>query len=144
MRMGLLQRIIGAFLGSGKHAYSEAEISADIARDVMLFAHKAHPKEFSAYLRGRIEGGVLRIDGINYQHFFADEDHAVVYDNLPLLSDTVGFVHSHPSGALRPSREDLRSFAKEGVFHLIVGPRGRYYAFAGFDGRGRRVKCRIA
>jgi len=38
----------------------------------------------------------------------------------PINNDTIGSVHSHPSGSQRPSQEDLSMFNK-GVIHIIIG-----------------------
>ena len=142
--MNVFTRLLARLLGSDKLAYAQAIVSRDVAQDITRFAHSTHPREFSAYLKGVVKNGMLRVNGLEYQHYWSDETETVVQQNLPLLSEAVGFVHSHPDGPLKPSRTDLRSFAKEGIFHLIVGPRRGYYGFAAFDGRGRRVPFSIA
>jgi proteasome lid subunit RPN8/RPN11 len=44
------------------------------------------------------------------------------YDLMPLDPHVAGSVHSHPTGALRPSDADLRFFPTTGRYHLILGP----------------------
>lgn len=41
--------------------------------------------------------------------------------NVPIHGKVVGSFHSHPSGALRPSQEDLNMFQKHPV-NIIAGP----------------------
>lgn len=39
---------------------------------------------------------------------------------IPMISDSVGTVHSHPSKNNRPSRQDLRFFQRNGRTHIII------------------------
>lgn len=86
------------------------------------YARGAFPKEAIVVLRGssrsdglvRVEESVLplkRIEG----HSFSTLDFMGVVDTR-----TVGLGHSHPSGIIRPSEQDLRGFL--GKVMLIVGP----------------------
>ena len=43
------------------------------------------------------------------------------YDLMPLDPHVAGSVHSHPTGALRPSEADLRFFPAPGRYPIIIG-----------------------
>jgi hypothetical protein len=54
-----------------------------------------------------------------------------------------GTVHSHPSGALRPSDADLRLFRSWGRRHLILGAPFGQGAWRAYDGNGRETNLRV-
>lgn len=88
---------------------------------LFAYAREVYPKEAIVALRGSVDkSGVVevkeavlpfrRIEGYG----FSTWDLSVVDRRM------VGIGHSHPSGALYPSDEDMLNFA--GVVMLIVGP----------------------
>lgn len=86
------------------------------------YARGAFPKEAIVVLRGRYRNdGVVRVDESVLPlkriegHSFSTLDFMGVVDTR-----TVGLGHSHPSGVIRPSEQDLRGFL--GRVMLIVGP----------------------
>lgn len=92
-----------------------------------------HPNEFMGLLRadessrlsfrgenpgkGRVITDVLVIPGTKSGETMATLRSEMVPTNV----GGVGTVHSHPSGSVRPSNEDLRTFSKKGKRHIIVG-----------------------
>lgn len=92
-----------------------------------------HPNEFMGLLRadeasrlsfrgenpgkGRVITDVLVIPGTKSGESMATLKSEMVPTNVGGL----GTVHSHPSGSVRPSNEDLRTFSKKGKRHIIVG-----------------------
>jgi len=76
-------------------------------------------REFVALLRE--EDGVIR--EFLFLPFTSTENSASLrYDLMPLDPHVAGSVHSHPTGALRPSDADLRFFPATGRYHIILGP----------------------
>jgi proteasome lid subunit RPN8/RPN11 len=49
-----------------------------------------------------------------------------------------GSVHSHPSGSIRPSQEDLAFFSRTGDYHIIAGPPFNEKSWACYDASGER------
>lgn len=109
-----------------------------IARDTLEFALEAsedtHPKEFMGVMQatntGRLEfkgrkpeeegevvTDIMVVPGTKSGEAMA----SIREDMIPTGMGGVGSVHSHPSGSLRPSDEDLRGFSKKGRCHIIVG-----------------------
>lgn len=104
-----------------------------IAEETLEFIIQAsrdtHPNEFFGLLRatdardlglttkGSIITDVLVIPGTKSSEL------AAVFrsEMVPMNSGDVGTVHSHPSGNLTPSDEDLNTFSKRGKCHIIIG-----------------------
>jgi proteasome lid subunit RPN8/RPN11 len=61
---------------------------------------------------------------------------------MPNDLDSVGSVHSHPNGVLRPSKADLATFTR-GKVHIIVGaPYGRNN-WQAFDRDGKPIDLSV-
>ena len=108
------------FLELDRFDYQKVEVLPEIVDAVCEFGKDAHPREFIMFLEGRVSGNVLRITGLKYQEYFSNEDSAMPYIRLPIHSDVVGSVHSHPGPSNRPSRADLHFFSKQGLVHMII------------------------
>jgi proteasome lid subunit RPN8/RPN11 len=93
-----------------------------IARDALKFvlevSASSHPKEFAGMLYETdqiitdVDVPITQSSNVN-----------AVMDlfMLPVNTHIVGSVHSHPSGGLQPSDEDIRMFMQNGDYHIIVG-----------------------
>ena len=96
---------------------------AGIARDTLNFILEASrstaPAEFAGLLQadGEIITEVLILPGTESSRMSA----LIRLYMLPNMK-VAGSVHSHPSGALRPSEPDLLFFSRTGDYHIIVGP----------------------
>ncbi|MFB6219464.1 MAG: Mov34/MPN/PAD-1 family protein [Halobacteriaceae archaeon] len=103
-----------------------------IAADALAFAREAardsHPDEYMGLLRGEPAGefgldedGYLVTDILVIPGTETGPTSASVQDSLiPNDFRSVGSIHSHPNGVLRPSDEDLATFGR-GVVHVILG-----------------------
>jgi len=103
-----------------------------IARETMEFALEAseatHPNEYMGFLRaedarklglnqkGQVITDVLVIPGTKSDPMSATVKTKMVPNDIK----SVGSVHSHPNGVLRPSDADLATFHKGNV-HIIIG-----------------------
>jgi len=118
-----------------------------IAADALDFAREAardtHPNEYMGFLRGEparnfdldrtgtVITEVLIVPGTR-----SDETSATVDNNMiPNDSRAVGSIHSHPSGAIRPSDADLDTFG-QGRVHIILGYPYGPDDWRAFDQRG--------
>ncbi|WP_084509983.1 Mov34/MPN/PAD-1 family protein [Haloplanus natans] len=114
-----------------------------IARETLDFileaSEETHPNEYMGFLRaedarklgldrhGQVITDVLVIPGTTSNSVSA----TVRTEMKPNDVQSVGSVHSHPNGVLRPSDADLATFG-QGEVHLIVGApydRGDWRAF---------------
>lgn len=118
-----------------------------IARETLDFVLEAceetHPDEYMGFLRaddarkldidrtGQVITDVLVIPGTR-----SNPVSATVKTNMkPNDVSSVGSVHSHPNGVLRPSDEDLATFG-QGDVHIIVGAPYERGDWRAFDNQG--------
>lgn len=120
-----------------------------IARETIEFAlesaEQTHPNEYMGRLRGMpaeelglAEEGVVITDvlvmpGTTSSPVAASMKGWVIPNDV----STLGSVHSHPNGVLRPSDQDLRTFGS-GDVHIILGAPYGIDDWRAFDREGRR------
>lgn len=108
-------------------------IAAETLDFVLEASEQTHPNEYMGMLRGEdarrlgldrdgtVITDVLVIPGTESNPVSATVKSSMIPNDMR----SVGSVHSHPNGVLRPSDEDLGTFTK-GSVHIIVGaPYGR-------------------
>jgi len=118
-------------------------IAGDTLSFILSASEETHPDEYMGFLRaddagklgldrsGQVITDVLVIPGTESNPTSA----SVKTMMQPNHVQTVGSVHSHPNGVLRPSNADLMTFGK-GQVHIIVGaPYGRT-DWQAFDNEG--------
>lgn len=109
-----------------------------IARDTLRFileaSRSSSPMEFAGLLQvdEEVITEVLILPGTESSRMSA----LVRLYMLPNMS-VAGSAHSHPSGDLRPSEQDLIFFSRTGDFNIIVGPPFDEQSFACYDSAGR-------
>lgn len=133
----LLHKLFGS-----KH-FNSIEMDKDTANEIMRLAKESYPKEFFAYVNGKVKEDVLKLDGLNYQIYYSSREFAMVFNNLPLLHGCVASVHSHPTASNRPSRADLQSFSKNGLVHFIICKPYAQQDIACYDKNGNRIEFKI-
>ncbi len=130
--------------GLGKKKFKEVQIDTQLIEEILDIAKESYPNEFSSMLEGKIEDGILKIDGLIFLPGAASESGAVMQIfMMPMLSDTVGSVHSHPGYNASPSDADLQFFAKSGYFHMIIAQPYEIDSIRAYDGFGDLVDYSI-
>ncbi|MFC6955081.1 Mov34/MPN/PAD-1 family protein [Halorubellus litoreus] len=124
---------------------------AGIARDTLEFAlssaEDTHPNEYMGFMRGTparefdlgeeihpddyVVTDVLVIPGTTSNEMSATVDNNMIPNDMR----TVGSIHSHPNGVLRPSDADLATFTS-GSVHVIMGAPYRTSDWRAFDQEG--------
>lgn len=125
-----------------------------IARETLEFALQAseetHPNEYMGMLRGteaREVGldrdGLVITDVLVIPGTESNSVSATVKTNMiPNDNKSLGSVHSHPNGVLRPSQADLATFTR-GEVHIIIGaPYGRD-DWKAFDSDGQPAELNV-
>jgi len=116
-----LENLIGHFLGTEGHVFEEIHIDKEVIEEIIQIAKKSHPNEFIALLQGKIMKKALKINGLIFLPGNTSDEGAVMNIFMrPLITDSVGSVHSHPGYSANPSKADLNFFAKNGFFHIII------------------------
>ena len=100
-----------------------------------MLAREAYPNEVGGILLGK---RIINDFVIVPARFSRDSIH-VFLNMIPIYPDFVGTFHSHPSGALFPSRADLEFFSNFGRIHLIVDG----YLFRAFSPKGEEIRLEV-
>ena len=121
-------------------------IAGETLAFVLSAARETHPNEYMGFLRteqastlgldrdGRIITDVLVIPGTE-----SNTSSAKVKSIMqPNTVGSVGSIHSHPSGTLRPSNTDLQTFSK-GEIHIILGAPYGWNDWQAFDTDGEEI-----
>jgi len=125
-----------------------------IARDTLEFALEAseesHPNEYMGFLRaedarklgldkkGQVITDVLVIPGTESNPMSATVQTSMIPNDVK----SVGSVHSHPNGVLRPSDADLSTFYK-GDVHIIIGAPYGWGDWRVFDSNGEQRSLEV-
>ncbi|MBM4241960.1 MAG: hypothetical protein FJ150_09920 [Euryarchaeota archaeon] len=139
-----LDSLLGHIFGANKNAFSEVQIDKEVVEEILQIAREAYPNEFVALLQGKVRGGVLKVDGLIFLPGNTSDEGAVMQIfMLPLISDAVGSVHSHPGYSASPSTADLQFFAKNGFFHMIIAEPYDLDSIRAYDAFGNLVDYQI-
>lgn len=110
-----------------------------IARDTLHFILEASrssmPEEFAGLLQADddVITEVLMLPGTESSRMSA----LIRLYMLPNMQ-VAGSAHSHPSGSIRPSEQDILFFSRTGDYHIIVGPPFDERSWACYDASGER------
>lgn len=137
----------------GSWLFRSSEILG-IAGDALQFALEAseasHPNEYMGQLRGEkarkvgldrdgtVITDVLIAPGTKTNPVRAEFKPAYMPNDV----NSVGSVHSHPSGVLRPSDTDLGTFGK-GQVHIIIGAPYGWNDWQAFDREGNPIDLEV-
>lgn len=108
-------------------------IATETIQFALDVAAETHPNEFMGLLRGTPtselgidQSGIVITDVLVIPGTTSSSSRASVKQSfIPNDTRTVGSIHSHPNGVLRPSNTDLGTFGS-GTVHIILGaPYGR-------------------
>jgi len=138
-----LGELIGKLLTTEQRKFSKILITRDVILDIIDFAKTNYPKEFVAVLEGKVIDDSLVIDGILYQPFQASNRAAVMRQDLPLTTKSIGTVHSHPTPNNIPSGQDIRLFNRGGIVHMIIAYPFIEQSLACYDLHGRTLHFQI-
>jgi len=115
-------------------------IKEEICQGILDFFKCIHPKEGILLLRGRkfrdgiiIEEVVIPPKALHGEGFSSFPIYM-----LPVDFSIVGLAHSHPSGTLNPSPQDLNNFY--GKIMMIACPPYTYKTLAFFSKKGEKIE----
>ena len=128
---------ISKIFGNGDEEFSEVKIDREVLDSVIYYSKKAYPNEFLAFFDGVIKNDTLYITSLLFVPGETCETGAVVHTELiPMNIKYLGSVHSHPGPSASPSSADLKTFSKNGYFHMIVCLPYSYETFRAYDRYG--------
>ncbi|WXG44117.1 MAG: Mov34/MPN/PAD-1 family protein [Promethearchaeati archaeon SRVP18_Atabeyarchaeia-1] len=119
-------------------------ITRSVIDSILTYAKVQHPREGILLLSGRIDSDGIQVDevivpplavhGYGFSSF--------PFQMLPIDLSVVGTAHSHPSGVLRPSVEDLNHFYGR-VMVITAYPYDSESQIAVYDKAGTTIKYEI-
>jgi proteasome lid subunit RPN8/RPN11 len=119
-------------------------IKRSVIESVLSYAKACHPREGILLLRGKTRKDAIEVNeviipplSIRSRSFSFFPAHM-----LPIDPSIVGTVHSHPSGILKPSVEDLNNFYGR-IMIIAAFPYGSKSNIIVIDGKGRVLNYEI-
>lgn len=120
------------------------EFKQSVIDSILSYAKMAHPNEGILLLRGRTSKDRIAIEEVAIP---PSATHGQGFASFPLSAlpidfSIVGVAHSHPTGVLEPSINDLNQFYGR-VMVIVAYPYESESDVAVFDGEGRPVRYKI-
>ena len=113
--------IISKIFGKNDEEFNEVRVDREVLDSVIYYSKQSYPNEFLAFFDGEIIDKILYITGLIFVPGETCETGALVHTELiPMNTKYWGSVHSHPGPSAQPSDADLKTFSKNGYFHMIV------------------------
>jgi proteasome lid subunit RPN8/RPN11 len=141
---GFLDRLIGRFLGTTTKRFHEVYIEREVVEEIINIAKKSYPQEFAALLEGKIENNILKIDGLVFLPGEVSNEGAVMKVFMkPIITGTIGSVHSHPGINAIPSEADYYFFSKNGLVHFIIAEPYNEDSMLAYDILGQPIDYQI-
>jgi proteasome lid subunit RPN8/RPN11 len=125
-----------------------------IADETLEFAlqssEETHPEEYMGFLRGTeaselglSQDGLVITDVLVIPGTQSNSVSATVKTSaIPNDVKSLGSVHSHPNGVIRPSSADLETFGR-GSVHIIIGAPYRDSDWKAFDSQGKPTQLNV-
>lgn len=119
-------------------------INRSVVESILSYANASYPREGILLLRGRVKKDKIIIEDVEVPPLAV---HGFSFSNFPLHTlpidfSVVGTAHSHPSGTLNPSIEDLNNFYGR-IMVIAAYPFNSEQQTAIFDKDGKKVKYEI-
>ena len=135
---------ISKILGNKDDEFNEVRVDREVLESIIYYSKKAYPNEFLAFFDGEIKDKILYITGLLFVPGETCETGAVVHTELiPMNTKYFGSVHSHPGPSAMPSDADLKTFSKNGYFHMIVCLPYSLETFKSYDRYGNHLDYTI-
>lgn len=113
-----LKKFFIHFLGLDNFSFENISLTKKCIEQIQAYAIESHPYESFGLLRGRVKDNTLLITSVIFIPHISEKDNVVT---RPFSgSKEWGTMHSHPSGSIRPSIQDLKTFSKNPV-NIIIG-----------------------
>ena len=135
---------ISKIFGNDDEEFNEVRVDREVLDSVIYYAKQAYPNEFLAFFDGEIKDKILYITSLIFVPGETCETGAVVHTELiPMTTKYWGSVHSHPGPSAMPSGADLKTFSKNGFFHMIVCLPYSLETFRAYDRHGEPLDYTI-
>ncbi len=116
----------------------------EVVEGILAYSKGLHPREAILLLRGKVKEDAITITELVVPPLFQTSENRSHFPThmLPLDLSILGTAHSHPSGILEPSQQDLLNVF--GILMIIVGyPYDSVEEVALFDKQGNRSSFEV-
>ena len=135
---------ISKLFPNNEDEFEEVRVDREVLDSVIYYAKQAYPNEFLAFFDGKINDKILYITSLIFVPGETCETGAVVHtEMIPMNTKYWGSVHSHPGPSAHPSDADLKTFSKNGYFHMIVCLPYSLETFKAYDRYGEPMNYSI-
>jgi len=119
-------------------------IGRSVIDSILSYAKAAYPREAILLLNGKSGSDGILINGVEIPPLASHGYGFATFPlhMLPIDFSVVGTAHSHPSGVLRPSVEDLNNFYGR-IMVIAAFPYETEQDIAAYDGNGDQVRFGI-
>jgi len=115
-------------------------ISREVLETAIAASRDSHPNEFIAMLGGKIVKDKVQINELIFLPSLSGGVSAVIFtDMLPLGIKVLGSIHSHPTPNFYPSTQDLETFSKKGLVHIIIAYPYNESSWRAYNRRGEPI-----
>lgn len=117
---------------------------ASVINSLLSYARSSHPNEGILLLRGKVSKDEIMVKEVVIPPLATHGEgfSSFPLHMLPLDLSIIGTAHSHPSGVLKPSLEDLAHFYSR-IMVIIAYPYSTEKNIAVFDKEGNMIKYSI-
>ena len=114
-------KLLSKIFSTDKYHFEEVHIDQEVIDSISYYAMNADPYEFFALFDASIKNKILHIDDLLFLPGETSNEGAIINTGmLPVMTSNWGSVHSHPGPTAHPSGTDFTTFAKTGLFHMII------------------------
>jgi proteasome lid subunit RPN8/RPN11 len=114
-------KLLSKIFNINKYHFKEVHIDQEVIDSIIYYSQNADPFEFFALFDASINNKILHIDNLIFLPGETSGEGAIINTGmLPTMTSNWGSVHSHPGPTALPSGTDLNTFAKMGLFHMII------------------------
>jgi proteasome lid subunit RPN8/RPN11 len=114
-------KLFSKIFGTNKYHFEEVHVDQEVIDSIIYYAQSSDPNEFIALFDGSIKNKILHIDDLIFLPGETSGEGAIINTGmLPIMTNNWGSVHSHPGPSAYPSGTDFATFAKMGLFHMII------------------------
>lgn len=112
----------------------------DLLESVLEYARETHPNEMLVLIRADVKGDVATVRDLVFPPFEVQGSFFVYFNPtaLPPYLDVLGSIHSHPTGSLKPSVNDL--IHGYGPVIIIVAYPYDVGSVAAYNKKGERIR----
>ena len=122
----------------------ELKVKKELMEGLLVYSRDMHPREIILLLRGKVREDtevdevIIPPSAIHGQGFSVFQPYMIPFD-----PSILGIVHSHPSGALKPSVYDLNHFYGR-IMMIVAYPYQSVADIAIFNGKGQEISFTIS